>query len=319
MPLPVDPIKATVSPVLAVKEIFSRIYSSASGYLKETFLNSTVPSLPGIFFFIVPFLIVLLVSNTSFILLAHTSALGSIIKIIASIKKAIITCIAYDENTIISPNNTILSLKFELLIRIAPIKYIARVKKYITIYITGLKKLNAFWLNSCWFVNFVFTLSNFSSWYSSALKALTTLIPDRFSLVTELILSISSCTTLNLGITMAIIIPIVINSTSTAMAVTILHSILLPNILVIAHTAVTGALIISCIPIAISISIWVISFVVLVIRLLVENFLMSSALKFSTFLNTFSLVLSEKEAAIKEAKYPTITADTRLPKAHKSI
>ena len=43
MPEPVDPIKATVSPLFALNEIFFKTYSSASGYLNETFLNSTVP------------------------------------------------------------------------------------------------------------------------------------------------------------------------------------------------------------------------------------------------------------------------------------
>ena len=42
-PLPVDPIKAIVSPFFTLKEIFFNKYSSASGYLKDTFLNSTVP------------------------------------------------------------------------------------------------------------------------------------------------------------------------------------------------------------------------------------------------------------------------------------
>ena len=44
LPLPVEPIKAIVSPAVTLKEISFRRYSSASGYLKETFLNSIVPT-----------------------------------------------------------------------------------------------------------------------------------------------------------------------------------------------------------------------------------------------------------------------------------
>ena len=43
LPLPVDPIKATTSPLFALKLISFKTYSSASGYLKLTFLNSIVP------------------------------------------------------------------------------------------------------------------------------------------------------------------------------------------------------------------------------------------------------------------------------------
>ena len=105
----------------------------------------------------------------------------------------------------------------------------------------------------------------------------------------------------------------------TATAVAILHSRLLPNILVMAQVAVIGAFIINWRPIPISISTWVISLVVLVIRLLVEKFFISLVSKLSTFLKIASLTLNEKEAAIPEIKYPTIPALSRLPKAHNSI
>ena len=42
-PLPVEPIIAVVSPGLAVKLMSEITYSSAPGYLKHTFLNSTTP------------------------------------------------------------------------------------------------------------------------------------------------------------------------------------------------------------------------------------------------------------------------------------
>ena len=89
---PVDPIKAIVSPLFTLKEIFLSKYSSASGYLKETFLNSTVPT-SSVLKLSSPSLIDSSVSKTSFIRLAETFALGHIIKIMANIKNDIITCI----------------------------------------------------------------------------------------------------------------------------------------------------------------------------------------------------------------------------------
>ena len=92
-PEPVEPISASVSPFFALKEIFLRIYSSASGYLNDTFLNSTSPInlvLPKNS----PSVIFVLVSITSIIRSTDTLALGYITNIIASIKNAIITCIA---------------------------------------------------------------------------------------------------------------------------------------------------------------------------------------------------------------------------------
>ena len=62
-------MKATVSPLFALKEIFSNIYSSASGYLNDTFLNSTVPvSFKSLISEILPSLIVISSSNTSLFL-----------------------------------------------------------------------------------------------------------------------------------------------------------------------------------------------------------------------------------------------------------
>ena len=61
------------------------------------------------------------------------------------------------------------------------------------------------------------------------------------------------------------------------------------------------------------------SFVVLVIKLLVENFLISSIPKFSTLSYNFLRILDENFAEIIEVMYPTITADIKLPPAHKSI
>ena len=92
LPLPVEPIIAIVSPFDTLNEISSKTYSSESGYLKETFLNSIVPISDDLVSF--PSLILVLVCNTSLILSADIDALGYIINIIANIKNDIITCIA---------------------------------------------------------------------------------------------------------------------------------------------------------------------------------------------------------------------------------
>ena len=91
-------MNATVSPLFALNEILFIIHSSASGYLNDTFLNSTVPiSFP---FVLVP----------SFIF-----------------------------------------------------TYIESVNIYITKYIIGDIIANVFWLNSCCFVNLLFTSLNLFS------------------------------------------------------------------------------------------------------------------------------------------------------------
>ena len=70
-------------------------YSLASGYLKETCLNSTVPTgEPSGAAVSVPSLIEASVSSTSPIRLTETSARGRMMKIIASIMNAMTTCIA---------------------------------------------------------------------------------------------------------------------------------------------------------------------------------------------------------------------------------
>ena len=87
-------MKAIVSPLSTLNDISFNKYSSASGYLKETFLNSIVPTSLVISLSIVPSGTETIVSNTSLIRLAETLALGKIINIMASIRKDIITCIA---------------------------------------------------------------------------------------------------------------------------------------------------------------------------------------------------------------------------------
>ena len=114
-PEPVLPMNATVSPCFTLKDISFSMYSSASGYLKETFLNSMVPV--SLEFCFVPSFILCFVSRTSTILFDATLALGYRIKIIVNIINAITTCIAYAENTTISLNKFILSNMFASFIR----------------------------------------------------------------------------------------------------------------------------------------------------------------------------------------------------------
>ena len=92
--------------------------------------------------------------------------------------------------------------------------------------------------------------SNFSFWNSSALKACTTLMPVRFSRATRLILSVIFCTRRKRGMQEPIMSSTVVNSTTTNAAVTAESSQLLPRILMIAHTAMMGALIIIWRPMA---------------------------------------------------------------------
>ena len=80
-----------------------------------------------------------------------------------------------------------------------------------------------------------------------------------------------------------------------------------------------GAFISICNPIESNILTCVTSFVVRVIKLLVENFFISSIPKSITLLNISFLKFLEKDDAIKDITYPTITADTREPKAQSNI
>jgi len=89
---------------------------------------------------------------------------------------------------------------------------------------------------------------------------------------------------------------------ATQIPVNILNSKLLFNIFDIAHTAIIGALINICNPIPISISTWVTSLVVLVIKLSIPNFFISPWENLLTFLKIASLNFFEKPADILEAK-----------------
>ena len=96
--------------------------------------------------------------------------------------------------------------------------------------------------------------------------------------------------------------PITTSKITTATDVTTLHSQLLLRILVIAQTAVTGALINNCNPKPTNISTCVISFVVLVIKLFVEKPFTSLIDISSTFLNSLPLSSLENPADNKAIK-----------------
>ncbi len=88
LPHPVDPMMAVVSPGLASKSISVRTFSSASGYMKLTCSNLTVPSvLP--FMASAPSLSLMddSVLMTSYILSAAMPALGRNIAMLAIMRK----------------------------------------------------------------------------------------------------------------------------------------------------------------------------------------------------------------------------------------
>ena len=86
----------------------------------------------------------------------------------------------------------------------------------------------------------------------------------------------------NLGSVIEVIIKISVTRATTATPVLAVHCQLFPTIFVMAQTAITGALMISCSPMVISICTWVTSLVERVIRLGVEKPLISSMEKLST-------------------------------------
>jgi hypothetical protein len=139
-------IIATVSHSFAVNVISLITYSSASGYLKFTCLNSTSH------FFSVSSskfqsLILLSVFNTSAILLAETNAHGSITSTKTSIINDITSCVAYDENTIISEKTHNLASLAVFIIIIHHRKYTATCKRFIITSTDGIRKDKALHVN----------------------------------------------------------------------------------------------------------------------------------------------------------------------------
>ena len=116
--------------------------------------------------------------------------------------------------------------------------------------IVGWTRAKSFWFFTCTFIMSRLGLLNLSFWYCSALNACTTLMPVRFSRATRLIWSVSFCTMRKRGMQMLITVITVTQMTTTNVAVTAESSQLLPRILMMAHTAMIGDLIIICRPIA---------------------------------------------------------------------
>ena len=109
------------------------------------------------------------------------------------------------------------------------------------------------------------------------------------------------------------------NNAPTATAVVVVHCQLLPEIFTIAQTAKIGALISTCRPITTIVWICVISFVERVIKLAVENLLISAIENDSTLLNSIERKRAVNDAAMRAAKKPTTNDATKLPNAQRSI
>jgi hypothetical protein len=159
---PVAQISAMVSHFLALKLILLITSSSASGYLKQTFLNST-SHLTLVSSVISQSLIRLSVFNTSAILFADTAAHGIITRTNTNITKEIINCDAYDEKTIISENNPNLSQSAACEIMIPHKKYTAKVNIFIITSTDGMSTDNALEANRFVFISFSFASLNFFS------------------------------------------------------------------------------------------------------------------------------------------------------------
>ena len=135
-------------------------------------------------------------------------------------------------------------------IRIAPIMYIDNESRLMTVVITGIMTDITRLVNRFVEVSSSLAFSNFASWYSSALYARTTLTPVRPSSVMRLTLSVSRCIILKRGTTRYSTMVIVIIRAATAAAVASVQCISLSAIFTIAHTAIRGAFMTICIPMA---------------------------------------------------------------------
>jgi hypothetical protein len=136
--------------------------SSASGYLKHTFLNSTT-HFSLLFHLNVPSIIQLSELRTSAILFADTAAHGISTKKNTKITKEKINCDAYDENIIISENNHNLSHNSACEIMIPQRKYTDRTRIFIITSTDGISNDKALEVNKLVFMSFVLASSNFLS------------------------------------------------------------------------------------------------------------------------------------------------------------
>ena len=251
---------------------------------------------------------------TSFILSAETAALGSITDIIVSIKKDITICIAYVINAVIAP-----TCKEPSEICPAPTHMIRTVTRFIIIIIRGIINVIVRFVKSIADVRSLLALSKRSSSYFSRLKARITGRPVSISLATRFSLSTSFCISLNLGIAIFIRISTTARITITARA--IIHAIPVPVVSTINTPPMPriGAYITILSSITITICICCISFVLLVIRLAVENLSISALEKLTTLLKTPALRSLPTFAAVVAAKKPTVTDTAIIRSAISSI
>ena len=144
-------------------------------------------------------------------------------------------------------------------------------------------------------------------------------MPVRFSRATRLISSVFFCTLRNRGRQLDMMSSTSATSATTKPAVTAESVQLLPRILITAHTAMIGAFMSICRPIATIIWIWVMSLVVRVMRLGTEKVCISSLPASITWWNRSRRTEKLKPAAVRADRYPQPTASTALHSVHSSI
>ena len=217
LPQPVLPMKAVVSPGLAVKVMSRSTSCSAPGYLKDTWSNSMVQGASlrtgwgcsgsrictGL-------------SRISEIRPADTEARGRMMKTMEIIIKLIMICTAYCIKAIMLPTSATLAAER------AAIHTTTRDTPFITMFITGIisemVRLTNRWF---WVRSRLAASKRFSSW-ASVLKARMTIRPERRSRATRFSRSSSFCARLNRGMTTIISTTIseIITTRDTAMVAT---------------------------------------------------------------------------------------------------
>ena len=144
-------------------------------------------------------------------------------------------------------------------------------------------------------------------------------MPVRFSRATRLILSVSFWTSRKRGRQVDMMASTITHSATTKPAVTAESSQLLPRILITAQTAMIGALMSICRPMATIIWICVMSLVVRVMRLGTEKSCISSLPTSITWWNSCSRTVKLKPDAVLAARKPQPTASTALASVQPSI
>ena len=151
------------------------------------------------------------------------------------------------------------------------------------------------------------------------MKARTTLIPVKFSRVIRFKLSVNFWNILNFGIANTIIILIITNIINTPMPVATENCHSLPSILNIAIDAIIGALASIWVPITTKFFTCVTSLVFLVIKLLVENLLISSIPNPCTLRKILERRFLSNDVPTKDEKKPITIETKKPPKAQRII